>query len=142
MSGQWKCTFLKGVWNRLHKNVGGTAAADSETVEADASTISGDPLKDLSGKEMQAEFPEEGDAAVAEIATTAEEEIEATDTLGTADNSSLSYGHNNFEGSEEQENLNDLKGMKDMIKAAALWLTERDAEYEARCGRVRRIKRR
>jgi len=39
---------------------------------------------------------------------------------------------NEEEVEEEEDNNEVLSEMKDMIKAAALWLTERDAEYEER----------
>jgi len=146
LSGQWKFTFLKGVWNRLHKNNVGGAADSAAVTDADTSTttMSGGHVKDVEGKEeTNKALPEEEDAPIAESGSTEEEEIDALDNHVSTE---LSYD-NSHEGvgNEEQDPPNELGEMKDMIKAAALWLTERDAEYEVRGGgggRIRGIKRR
>ena len=56
----------------------------------------------------------------------------------------LSFVPEEYDNDETRavEAAEELRGMQGLIKAAALWLCERDEEYEARYGRGRGLKRR
>lgn len=131
LPGQWKCTLFKGVWNRLHKHT-----ADTIDTEAPASTDG--PIIDSHSKEETKALPKEH-VPVEDREPTEKEEIIALDK--DADNQALLHGSDKI---EEQDHAAVLEDMKDLIKSAALWLSERDAEYEARAlrGRARGNKRR
>lgn len=157
LSGQWKFTFFKGVWNRLHQNAtdsSGDVAANAVT-DADASTSVNPaegpvgPVKDSDDKEdtKHAQVEEEDSPATEDIhEQPTEEEVETTEAHPDTESQGLLHGSINIEVSEEPHGHADaLKDMKDLIRAAALWLSERDAEYEARPpggGRGRGIKKR
>lgn len=119
LSGQWKYTFLKGVWGRLGGVGNGTGSAPA--TDADDATTS---ISTKEGKLSSYEdSPVEDD----------EEMVDASEF----------YAEEDYAEDEDDNNTDALGGeMKDMIKAAALWLCERDAEYEARGGRVRASKKR
>ena len=152
LSGQWKFNFVKGVWNRLHQNATDFSREVAAT-DADAST-SFNPndgpvglVDDLDDKEdtKHAQLDEEDAPAIEDIHKQPVEE-EAETTEAHADTLGLLHGSINIDVSEEPHGHADaLKDMKDLIRAAALWLSERDAEYEARPpggGRGRGIKER
>lgn len=148
LPGQWKFTFFKGVWNRLHQNHGATESAAGTDADASSSTAAG-PATDSDGKEdankalpEDEEEDEEDDYADENGGgdPMEEEEVDARDNGVTAYHGAL-----HDEAVEPREDGTEVKEMKDLVKAAALWLSERDAEYEARgvgCGRGRGIKRR
>ena len=118
LAGQWKYTFLKGVWGRLHRgSVGGAGSAPA--TDADDATTS------ISTKEGKLSPYEDSPV---------DDDDEMVDTTEF-------YAEEDYVEDEDDNNTDALGGeMKDMIKAAALWLSERDAEYEARGGRVRASK--
>jgi len=127
LPGQWKFTFFKGVWNRLHQGHSVGAAAEASSEEG--------PAKDVQGKGGTSSIdalPEEVTPAAIEDGGPTEEEV---DPMGEV----LLYDGVVGEAIEEQDHAEALKEMKDLIKSAALWLSERDAEYEARAN-VRRGK--
>ncbi|KAL7541061.1 hypothetical protein ACHAXR_010607 [Thalassiosira sp. AJA248-18] len=146
LAGQWKFTFFKGVWNRLHPHLGIDPPA---TTSADASTTKEAPVAPPEDKKEEAKaLPEEDAPPVEDNGAMEEEENDSTDNAAdntTDDAEPNDLVHESTEEEEHQENAGDeVSEMKDLIKSAALWLSERDAEYEARArgGRVKGIKRR
>jgi len=140
LPGQWKYTFFKGVWNRLHQNHStDSVAAAAAATDADASTTTDAPVKELDSSKEEINALPEVVPPVEDRGSTEEEEIDATENPDTED----PFMHDNDQV-EEQDNTDALKDMKELIKSAALWLSERDAEDEARArgGRGRGIKRR
>ena len=123
LSGNWKFTFLQGVWKRLHPEEHGAGT------DPDASTSTNDTNEGVVSHRVAVD-------ALLQNATPMEEEPES-------DNA---YAYAAEEQPEEYDNgethAEELRGMQGLIKAAALWLCERDEEYEARYGRGRGLKRR
>lgn len=133
LPGQWKFTFFKGVWTRLMMQ--GTNKA------ADSSSPGG------TGKDSE-DIKEEAGKALLELETPAAEDpgpmegkYDVVDSANAEDKVILYDG--THESMEEQYHAEALSEMKDLIKSAALWLSERDAEYESRArGGRSRMKRR
>lgn len=132
LPSQWKYTFLKGVWNRLQD----PPATDS--TDAEPTSIDG-PAMDSESKEGIKELLS-GEQVSVEVGEPIEEEAIAQDREDRKTDNLL---HDSNE-IKKQEHAAALEEMKDLIKSAALWLSERDAEYEARAlrGRIRGNKRR
>lgn len=110
MGGGWKRTFYKKVWDRLHHERNWDAASG----EGD-NTAAGLQQKD--GTEAGAGSGGEGGGADDDDATA---------------KSGMSNG-----GSEEVDDEAVVNEMGDLIKAAAVWLTERDAAEAAQAVRTR-----
>ncbi len=128
LAGQWKFAFIKGVWNRLHQNYRTKDCnADSDT-EAAAIT-SDDRVKGLDGKGRSTLWRREKAVIASKVDSIA---IVSRENLNQICNNSK----NNSNNKEGQEPHHSLTEMGHLIKAAALWLSERDAENDARalCG--------
>jgi len=134
LPGQWKFTFFKGVWNRLHQHHGTEVDADPSAVD--------DAVKESECKEEAVKVLPEGNTPAAEDISPVEEELNTTDSADE-EGKPILYNTSNV-ALEEQDHAEALRDMKDLIKSAALWLSERDAEYEARArgGRGKGSKRR
>jgi hypothetical protein len=130
LAGQWKFAFLKGVWNRLHQNYKmKDSVADSDT-EA-AAINSSHSVKGAVGKGRSTLWRREKAAILPKKQEPPEEEV---DSIANACQESL-IGNNtndNSNNNEDQERRQSLAEMGHLIKAAALWLSERDAENDAR----------
>jgi len=123
LPSQWKYTFLKRVLNRLQNSV----AADGSGAEINVTTNG--PGMVLEKKKKVKKLPDE-EIPFGEREPLEEEGFVAQD--GVTDN--LLHDSNE---TKKQEHAAALEDMKDLIKSAALWLSERDAEYEARALRRR-----
>lgn len=131
LAGQWKFAFFKGVWNQLHQNYRTKdCTADSDT-EAAAIT-SDDRVKGLDGKGRSTLWRREKAVMASKNQEPMENEV---DSVASRDNLNR-IRHNSSNNKEEEEPHHSLTEMRHLIKAAALWLSERDAENDARalCG--------
>jgi hypothetical protein len=112
------CSFFKGVWNRLHRGFYKTESTVAINVDATSIAPNCNPVNGgsreayvfLGGKES---LTAEDDGHLLE---------EETDVRGSL----YPEKHN-----VKKDNYDELKEMKDLIKSAALWLSERDADNEA-----------
>eukprot|EP00985_Skeletonema_marinoi_P032360 scaffold39117_cov148-Skeletonema_marinoi.AAC.6 len=119
LGAQWKSKIFKKVWNRLHHEDWSNFDYSSTAGLAKAMSIREEP--------SQAE-----DSAI----ITQRESVEETDqTSNYADNHSSSFTPVEDDDDDEEEASEALRGMQDMIKAAAVWLSERDAEQEKKQAR-------
>ncbi len=111
-------SFFRGVFNRLHRGFHPTESYVAINVDATTTVSSCDPLNAGS--------------------------VDADMILGDKDNEHLSDEKSYVRGApyldlskitdREKDNYDELKEIKDLIKSAALWLSERDADNEARGG--------
>lgn len=152
LAGQWKFTFFKGVWNRLYQHLGIelAPAASMDTTEDFAASQS-DSIQPERNEDTKDILSEEYDFPPVEDNGAMEEENDpmddAVDDVTDVTEAQHTQHHallHDYHGDEYQDNNDALKEMKGLIKAAALWLSERDEEYEARArsGRAKGIKRR
>jgi hypothetical protein len=121
LGAQWKSKIFKKVWNRLHHE---------DWSNFDYSSTAG-LAKAMSIREQPSQVE---DSAI----ITQRESVEETDqTSNYADNHSSSFTpvEDDDDDDEEEEASEALRGMQDMIKAAAVWLSERDAEQEKKQAR-------
>ena len=127
-SPAWKFSFLKGVWNRLHQNYNFTtdssAAATAASTDADISTATSTSVaRGESATPVESLIDEESNDV-----------MEATDTAEFHVEDDAVAAVEEVQEEEEEESIEALAEMKDMIKQAALWLSERDDEDYARGG--------
>lgn len=116
LMGNWKITFFKRVWDRLHHQDWDESSLILATNNdapsfAEVATNRGHMTIDLNTEEKK----EANEDDLAEGIT--EEATESTDSI----DEEISHG-----------NSDALSKMRGLIRAAALWLTERDVEAEAR----------
>ena len=109
LSGIWKLSFFKRVWDRLHhKNWNGDILS-TENVSVE--------------KEYEQQLPED----------TARTDEVIDDNMSDAEDSNVDLKESHkLTPDTDTENTDALEEMKDLIKAAALWLCERDVELDAR----------
>jgi hypothetical protein len=103
LMGNWKITFFKRVWNRLHHhdwNDGSFVQEFNADISSPANASNGDLNED-----------------------------EDVNALGLAEDIDAAE---NFDTEVASTNADELANMRDLIRAAALWLTEQDANAEAR----------
>ena len=126
LPGHWKCHFIRGVWSRLHQS---SEPAD----EAESSLIIDETVKgsDSSNVEMTS-TPDE--VAANENAVSADEVVDASPHHTQQNRHALLYDTDEMESHNHASAMMD---MRDLIKSAALWLSERDADEEARARRRR-----
>jgi len=128
-SPAWKFSFLKGVWNRLHQNYNFTtdssaaATAAAAMDAADISTATSTTVARGESATPEDYLIDEESNDVMEATDTAEFYVE-DDAVAAVE----------IQEEEEEESIEALAEMKDMIKKAALWLSERDDEDYARGG--------
>ncbi|KAL7498365.1 hypothetical protein ACHAWT_009413 [Skeletonema menzelii] len=123
LGAQWKSKIFKKVWNRLHHE---------DWSNFDYSSNSVGLAKALSVSEESSK-PE--DSAF----------LNQRDSMEDDYNSNYNENHSSYAVEEEEEDDEDdeeeaseaLRGMHEMIKAAAVWLCERDAEQEKKQARSR-----
>lgn len=121
LGAQWKSKIFKKVWNRLHHE---------DWSNFDYSSPPG-LVKALSISDEQDQPEESG-------ILTQRESLEETDhTSNYTDNHSSSYAVEDDVDNDEEEASEALRGMQEMIKAAAIWLSERDAEQETKQARTK-----
>lgn len=135
LAGQWKFAFFKGVWNRLHQNYRTKDCnADSDT---EAATItSDDRVNGLDGKGRSTLWRREKTVIASKNQEPMEEEVDSITIVSRENLNRIRNYSNNSNNKEGQEPHHSLTEMRHLIKAAALWLSERDAENDARalCG--------
>ena len=120
--------FFKGVWNRLHRGFNLTCSAVAIDVDATTTASICDPVKGLDSFEEAKDFLEEDESPVAEDDGPLLEEETIVSSTVYPENHNILHGIND----RKKDNHDELKEMKDLIKSAALWLSERDAENDAR----------
>ena len=114
LGGQWKSKLFKKVWNRLHHEDWSDFDYSNPGL---AEALS---AREESSQPDDSVFVSQGDS------------IEETDyTSAFTENQSSGYG----DEEDEEDSSEALEGMKEMIKAAAIWLCERDAEQEKKQAR-------
>lgn len=117
LAGQWKFAFFKGVWNRLHQhNI--IESSSNAANDADVSSASASNGRGKSSDSREDALDEDDDNTDTLLPPIGRNQHFARNTRGSPEG-------------EAQPNADEMKGMKDLIKAAALWLSERDAEQEA-----------
>jgi hypothetical protein len=135
LASQWKFTFFKGVWNRLHQNYSTIDFIANSDTDAAATTI-GSSVTGLDGTGRS-----NGASASKKFDTVGED----ADSKPYQENLNQ-VCINNITNNGEQEIHNSMAEMKHLIKAAALWLSERDAENDVRArysgGKCKGIKKR
>lgn len=114
LGGQWKSKLFKKIWNRLHhEDFSDFDYSNPGLAEALSAREDSSHQEDLA-------FASHGDS------------MEETDyTSAFTENQSSGYGDEDY----EEDSSEALEGMKDLIKAAAIWLCERDAEQEKKQAR-------
>ena len=115
LMGNWKITFFKKVWHRLHHQDWGDGS-DVLEVNEDTPTPSkavAEPIAEPAVQPADEAIEEDGRARGHS------EDLDLTET-GTFDEDAAA---NNLDGIEQ---------MRDLIRSAALWLTEQDLNAEAR----------
>jgi len=123
LPNNYKLCFFKRIWGRLHNE-----EWPNENEKLDSQTVVNKDSLDQSSEDDSEDFDSNGGAFVTEEVTNEEEENVAHALTDVA--------------TEETETSHDgLEEMKDLIKAAAIWLCERDAELDqrTRAGRGRGI---
>jgi hypothetical protein len=121
------CSFFKGVWNRLHRDFHQAGSTVAINVDTTSTASNCNPVNDDS---------REANAFLGRKESLTAEDgghllVEETDVRG----SSLYQEKQNIVNkinNGEKDNFDELKEMNDLIKSAALWLSERDADNEAR----------
>ncbi len=121
-------SFFKGVWNRLHRGFNPTDSAVAIDVDATTTVSICDPDKGLASFEEATEFPGEDESPVAEDDGPVSDEETVVSGTVNPENHNIVHEIND----KKKVDCDELKEMKDLIKSAALWLSERDAENDAR----------
>lgn len=124
LGAQWKSKIFKKVWHRLHHE---------DWSDFDYTSNSVGLAKALS----ESEGPRQPDDSAF---LSRKESMEETDyNSNYTENHSSSYAveDDDDDYDDEEEASEALRGMQDMIKAAAVWLCERDAEQEKKQARSR-----
>jgi len=151
LAGQWKFAFLKGVWNRLHQNhstVESSANEDANDyallkISNSTASSSSAPAKDPGGSRHASYESTTPTESPMDVERLSEERL--IEERVVEENQGLhhdSFGSGVYEEEQHHGSAPDVREMKDLIKAAALWLSERDAEYEARGGHGKTVMKR
>jgi hypothetical protein len=119
LGGQWKSKIFKKVWNRLHHE---------DWSDFDFAHHAG-LTKALPAREEAKQL--EGSA----FQTPNDSIIETDHTSNFTEHHSSSFALDDDDDDDDEEASEALTGMQDMIKAAAVWLCERDAEQEKKQAR-------
>ncbi len=113
LPNNYKLCFFKRIWGRLHND-----EWPNESEDLDSAPVVDTDAHDRSSEEEGEDFESYGDTSKVEEGTNGEGNMTHTLTMGET---------------EEAEAVHDgLEEMKDLIKAAAIWLCERDAELDQR----------
>lgn len=107
LGGGWKRTFFKRLWDRLHNERVWATPMDKKTLMASKS----DDDKDTKDEN------DEND-----------EDDEDNDTASELNLSDDKNRHDEIHSNRSKERQNDGSDMEEMVRAAALWLSERDAD--------------
>ena len=113
LMGNWKITFFKKVWNRLHHQDWGDGIYVPE-------------VKNMDDDDVVPSKPGTDHKIAQPTSKAREDEVRAKEhsgDLGLADTGTFD---------EDAVANNDVEQMRDLIRSAALWLTEQDLNAEAR----------
>ena len=125
LGGQWKSKIFKKVWNRLHHE---------DWSDFDHFTSAGLAKALLSASEETNHQEDSGG-----FLTQEDSMVETDHTSNFTENHSSSFAVDDDDDEEEEEASEALTGMQEMIKAAAVWLCERDAEQEQKQARSKAL---
>lgn len=128
LPSQWKGRFLRSVWRRLHEHLG-LSVVDASTTKASITAV------EPTGNKGRPKLLQTTTSTSAKDDGKLQEESDVEND-DTSNNFEVAGHHgqtqDHYYDAGQFGHDNTLHEMKDLIKAAALWLTERDAEDEAR----------